>query len=144
MAESSSRKPETEGCVVTSVAIEMKRSIVLLAGTRRDSDTRESMIARAARRAGISFRQAKSLFYGETRDPRASVVESVRSAMKAQEADVLLARISALEATLAQVDSEFFGPAVEALRTAARALSGETCPTDAARRPVAGKDGGER
>lgn len=64
-----------------NVAAEMKQSIVLLAGPRQSSDTRESMISRAARRAGISFRQAKSFFYGESTDPRASVVERVRAAI---------------------------------------------------------------
>lgn len=126
MTEIPSTKPETEGRVVTSIALEMKHSIVLLAGHRRSSDTRESMIARAARRANISFRQAKSLFYGETRDPRASVVERVRAAIKDAETDNLSARFTALEATLAHVDPEFFGPAVEALREAARALGGQT------------------
>lgn len=126
MTEIPSTKPETEGQVVTSIALEMKRSIVLLAGTRQASDTRESMIARAARRANISFRQAKALFYGETRDPRASIVESVRSAIRATETENLSARFIALETTLAHVDPEFFGPAVEALREAARALGGQT------------------
>ena len=65
-----------------NVASEMKRSIVLLAGPRQDTDTRESMIARAARRAGISFRQAKTFFYGETTNPRFKVVERVRAAIE--------------------------------------------------------------
>lgn len=77
MLESSSRKTESE----MHVALEMKQSIVLLAGTRQPEDTRESMIARAARRAGISFRQAKSFFYGETTNPRSGVVERVRAAI---------------------------------------------------------------
>lgn len=140
MTEISSTKPETEGRVVTSIALEMKHSIVLLAGHRHSSDTRESMIARAARRANISFRQAKALFYGETRDPRASVVEKVRAAIKDAETDNLAARFIALETTLAHVDPEFFGPAVEALREAARALGGPAHHADAAHRPVARED----
>lgn len=78
MPESASRKTESE----MNVAAEMKQSIVVLAGPRSDTDTRESMIARAARRAGISFRQAKSFFYGETTNPRFGVVERVRAAIE--------------------------------------------------------------
>ena len=77
MLESSSRKAESE----MHVALEMKQSIVLLAGARQPEDTRESMIARAARKAGISFRQAKTFFYGETTNPRSGVVERVRAAI---------------------------------------------------------------
>jgi len=76
MLESSSRKAESE----MHVALEMKQSIVLL-GAEGPEDTRESMIARAARRAGISFRQAKSFFYGETTNPRSRAVERVRAAI---------------------------------------------------------------
>lgn len=78
MPESPSRKPESE----MNVASEMKHSMMVLAGPRLPSDTRESMLARAARRAGISFRQAKTFFYGEANDPRASVVERVRAAIE--------------------------------------------------------------
>lgn len=77
MPEIPSRKPESE----MNVASEMKHSMMVLAGPRLPSDTRESMLARAARRAGISFRQAKTFFYGEANDPRASVVERVRAAI---------------------------------------------------------------
>ena len=64
---------------------EMKEKVKLLAGPWVDSDTKEARIARAARAAGISFRQAKSLYYGETQDPRSSVVERVREAAAAVE-----------------------------------------------------------
>lgn len=84
MPETSSGKPEKPeriAKVTQAAALDMKGAILTLAGPRRDSDTREAMIARAARRAGISFRQAKSLFYGESSDPRNSVVEKVRLAL---------------------------------------------------------------
>lgn len=64
-----------------SLATEMHQSIRVLAGPRADVDTRESMLSRAARRAGITYRQARALYYRETSDPRASVVERVRVAM---------------------------------------------------------------
>ncbi len=67
--------------IVTTVAFEMKSSIARLAGQRALHDTRESWLRRGARAAGISYRQAKSLFYGESADPRSSTVEAVRGAL---------------------------------------------------------------
>lgn len=80
MPETSDNKPEN---VAVSVAFEMKGSVVSLAGPRQATDTRESMIARAARRAGISYRQAKAFFYGEVVNPRVEAVERVRAAVRA-------------------------------------------------------------
>lgn len=78
--EKASGKPENERKPM-NVTFEMKQSIITLAGPRQPEDTRESMIRRAARRAGISFRQAKSYFYGEASDFRMSGVERVRAAI---------------------------------------------------------------
>ncbi|WP_454917334.1 hypothetical protein [Xanthobacter sediminis] len=64
-----------------TIAAEMNQSIRVLAGPRGDNDTRESMLARAARRAGISYRQARALYYSEAKDPKSSVVERVRAAV---------------------------------------------------------------
>jgi hypothetical protein len=104
MPESSDGKTEN---VTMSVALEMKSSIVALAGARSDCDTRESMIARAARRAGIGFRIAKAFYYGETRNPRSDAVEKVRAAVRQtqeqrarREAIELANRIATLEAAL--------------------------------------------
>lgn len=47
----------------------MRDLIAAVAGPRSWSDTRESWLARAARKAGISYRQTKSLWYGEIKDP---------------------------------------------------------------------------
>lgn len=82
MPEKSSGNPESSQEVRVTDALTMKNAMVALAGPRRDGDTRESMLSRAARRAGISFRQAKSLYYGEARDPRASVLQRVTEAVQ--------------------------------------------------------------
>lgn len=47
-----------------------------------DAPTREGMLASAARRAGISFSQAKRIFYGETTDPKASVRQKIERALQ--------------------------------------------------------------
>jgi hypothetical protein len=61
---------------------EMRDAIRELAGPRSFTDTRESWLNRAARRAGISFRQAKAFHYGETMNPRVADVEKVRTAVR--------------------------------------------------------------
>lgn len=84
-------------------------------------------LPRAARSAGISFRTARALFQRERHDPRASVVEAVRKAVRrargekeAQEARrehaAILDRIARLEAAMGLSDAEFFGPERHALR----------------------------
>ncbi len=93
------------------IAAEMHQSIMTLAGPRGDNDTRESMLARAARRAGISHRQARALYYGEAKDPKSSVVEGVRAAMNRMtqkaEQDVLdTADLSQLVARAVEVDAD--------------------------------------
>ena len=98
---------------MTTVAFEMKSSIAELAGPRDLHDTRESWLRRGARRAGITYRQAKSLFYGESADPRSSTVEAVRRALSEQERQeedareefrAALQRIELIEARLAAFD----------------------------------------
>lgn len=81
MPDKSSGIPDKSAGDAVTLAVEMHQSIKTLAGPRGDVDTRESMLSRAARRAGITYRQARALYYRETSDPRASVVERVRAAM---------------------------------------------------------------
>ena len=64
-----------------SIAAELKQGIAELAEPRSPEDNRKSMIARAARRAGINYRTAKALFYEEIPDPKYSIVAAVRGAL---------------------------------------------------------------
>jgi molybdenum-dependent DNA-binding transcriptional regulator ModE len=114
--------------IVTDIAIEMRASIIALAGERAWTETRARWLERAARSAGISFRSAKALFYCEDRESRASTVEKVRRAVEAQKQEEanaraetrdILERIRFLEERLAQVDQEFFEQEAQALRSAA-------------------------
>lgn len=87
MADDHDAKPDNRpvcrkvGINKMSIVVEMQTSIFKLAGERRPSDTRESMIARAARAAGISYRQAKSFFYAESQNPRGEAIDLVRAAV---------------------------------------------------------------
>lgn len=66
---------------VNALAEEMHDAIVTLAGGRGWADTREAWLARAARRAGISYRRAKSFFYREVSNPGGNEIEAVRTAL---------------------------------------------------------------
>jgi hypothetical protein len=67
---------------MTDLVAEMRESIIRLGGERSWFETRQAWLDRAARIAGISARSAKALFYRETPDPKASVVERVRCAVE--------------------------------------------------------------
>lgn len=113
--------------VVSELALELRRSITAVAGERAWNETRERWLERAARKIGISYRQAKALFYCECSDPRASVVEKVRSAAvkKAQsEAGELASRFEAIAGAMNAADQDFYSEDVAALIGAARALRG--------------------
>jgi len=101
-----------------------REDIAVLAGPYRPSDTRESWLARAARKARISFRQAKSLWYGECSDPKYSVAISVRGAadQARKEARELASRFETIAGGLNAKDSDFYSEDVHALIDAARAL----------------------
>lgn len=121
MPESSDDKAE----IVMSIALEMKSSIVALAGARSDCDTKESMIARAARRAGIGFRIAKAFYYGETRNPRSENVERVRAAVRTlqerearRDAQQLAAQIARLDATLRSQNPDMDRTDIDRVRAA--------------------------
>lgn len=66
---------------MTALVDEMHSAILVLAGPRSSYDSRESMLSRASRAAGISYRQAKSFFYRESTNPSAHVVARVRNAL---------------------------------------------------------------
>lgn len=114
--------------IIMSIALEMKSSIVRLAGPRGDADTKESMIARAARKARISYRQAKSFYYGESTNPRVVAVERVRAALAGlsntrgitNHADQLESAALRLET----IDPDFHREAIDSLRNAARVIRG--------------------
>lgn len=101
--------------------------IDVIAGPLLAGDTRESWLARAARRAGITFRQCKALYYGETSDPKVSVAIGVITAAQAarREAADLAQRFESLAGAMnAASDQDFYSADVLALLDAARRLRG--------------------
>lgn len=100
-------------------AAHWRASIEALAGDPQWSDTRESMIARAARKAGVSYRSARALYYGETKDPRYSVGSKI-DRMAQHQADRFDAIASSLEAT----DPEFHRATIDRYRALALRIRG--------------------
>lgn len=112
-----------------TAAVNWSEMIGVIAGPMAPSDTRESWLARAARRAGITYRQAKALRYGETRDPKHSVAVSVLSAADRARIDEAMcdARKTAenyhrFAEMLTHVDADFHRHQIDALVAAARIL----------------------
>lgn len=102
--------------------------IETIAGPMLASDTRESWLARAARRASITFRQCKALYYGETADPKHSVASGVIEAaeLARREAREMASRFEKLAGSL-NANSEIadrYSDDVVALVQAANRLRG--------------------
>jgi hypothetical protein len=99
--------------------------IAAVAGPFTWSDNRKSWLARAARRAGISYRQTRGLWYGETTDPHC------RSARLMRDAAETAARLQSAATAMHVTDADFFHNDIAAL-------------TDMSRRYRARSDAGER
>ncbi len=118
------------------LATEMRGAISLLAGERAWNETRERWLDRAARRANISYRQAKSLFYGEG-NPRSELVDRVRETVRNRRRQdcieakdayrQLIESIERAQTALRVRDQDFHGPEIDALR---EILSGVVSPVD--------------
>lgn len=121
MSESSDGKRKMGRVVSWSHHIEA------IAGPLLASDTRESWLARAARQAGISFRQCKALYYGEAIDPKLSVAMGVLEAAQSarREARELALRFERLAGSMNAADADFYSDDVLALIDAARRIRGE-------------------
>jgi hypothetical protein len=60
----------------------MRSLIVAAAGPRLDTDTRETWLARAAEVAGVSYRQARAIYYGENVKPDSDAVRAFEEAAR--------------------------------------------------------------
>lgn len=103
-----------------------------VAGPMQVGDTRESWLARAARKSRVSYRQIKALWYGQTTDPRTSTALSVLTAAERarREANAQATRFESLAGAMNASDPDFYSADVLALIYAARALRGLDRPGD--------------
>ena len=124
MSEKSDRN-----CVVYRT-LNWQQIVSEVAGPMKAGDTRESWLARAARRCRVSHRQIKALYYGQTKDPKTSIAIGILCAAdKARaEASELASKFENLAGSLNAKDQDFFGPDVLALIDAARRLRGMDRP----------------
>jgi hypothetical protein len=109
------------------ISFDWSRLIEDVAGPMRANETRERWLDRAARKSRLSYRQIKSLYYGQSKDPRISTaIRILDAADKARkEAAVLATQFELLAGSLnAQKDSDRYSSDVLALINAARALRG--------------------
>lgn len=106
---------------------------------------RKSWLARAARVAGVTYRQIKALYYGEHGDPRHSVGMKLLAA--AQDARVQRARCDARNVAeffsrhaqaLADVDPNLNRKRIDEFVAAARAIGSGHSAGNRAEEPVAG------
>ena len=101
--------------------------IEIIAGPMQAGDTKESWLARAARKAGISYRQCKALYYREMTDPKHSVACGVIDAADTarKQALALAARFEHIAGGMYARDKDFYGDDIIALVDAARRLRGQ-------------------
>jgi hypothetical protein len=104
--------------------------IAVIAGPRQTGDTRESWLARAARKSGATFWHIKALYYGQITDPKYSIASKIISA--ADKARVEETRRDAEKATelyrihaarLQAIDPDFHREQIDVLLGAARIVS---------------------
>lgn len=110
-----------------ALAFDWPRLIAEIAGPMKSNETRERWLDRAARKTQLSYRQIKSLYYGQCKDPRTSVsVRVLDAAAKARiEAAQLATQFEKLAGALnATGNPDLHSSDVLALIDAARALRG--------------------
>lgn len=126
MSEKQLDRSENERVVFMSAVAEAASLLRTIAEPRAADDSVKALIVRAARRVGFGFERAKSLWYGEARRVDAEEMDTLRAVAAAraarQEAEAihdrqrLVERIAVIEARLAQIDPDFHGETVAALR----------------------------
>jgi hypothetical protein len=126
--ESSKVSDSSDGNRKMSRALDWQAEIEVIAGPMLASDTRESWLARAARRASITFRQCKALYYRETADPKHSVASGVieAAALARKEASELASQFESLAGSInanAKI-TDVYSDEVVALIQAAQRLRG--------------------
>lgn len=112
-----------------NLVIDWKNEIGSIAGPFLPTDTKQSWLSRAARRAGVSVRHITSLYYGHAKDPKYSVASKVLSAAdqaRIEEARSDAAKLAGIYASAAgglrEIDEDFHRQTIDALVHASRVL----------------------
>ena len=102
---------------------DMRELIAAVAGPRDFSDNRKSWLNRAARRAGISYRSVKAVFYGEITNEKHPSIRLLQHAAR-ERAGTLASRFETIARNMDAADTDFYRADVLALIDVARALRG--------------------
>jgi hypothetical protein len=125
MSEKQSAKSEMSEVASMTAVAEAQTLIHRVVGPRGSDDSVKAMIAKAARRVGITYERAKAIWYREARVIRAEEMDRLRT-LAAESPDEeaarnefaeLTARINRLECLLGTTDADFHGPQIAALRS---------------------------
>ena len=118
-----------QGRKLMGYVIDWRDEISAVAGPFLPTDTKQSWLARAARRADVSLRHITSLYYGHAKDPKYSVASKVLSAAELarieatrREAAQLASRFEITAEGLNAKDADFFGAEINSLLDAANLL----------------------
>lgn len=112
-------------------SVSVREAIAAVAGPRLASDTRESWLNRAARKSGVSFRQARSLWYGEIDNPKHLAFRRVIDAAQEnghREANKLAQQFEAIVSAMRIVDPEFHRDTIDTLVGLVGRLRGTDSP----------------
>lgn len=106
--------------------VNWRDEIAWIAGPFGYQESRESWLARAARRAGVTFRTIKALFYGQRVNPGFAIGSKIRDAAEdaRREARALASQFETIAGGLNAKDPDFHSDDIAALISAARALRG--------------------
>lgn len=120
-----------QGRKLMDQAINWKDQIGLIAGPYLPTDTKQSWLARAARKCSLSLRHIQSLYYGHVSDPKFSVAASILCAAdlaRIEEAKRDVAKVAVLYRQHAErletIDADFHREQIDALVCAAHILGG--------------------
>lgn len=124
-----SEKPEEIN--VMNRTLSWQDEIATIAGPRLHGDTRESWLARAARKSGTAFWHVKALYYGQLTDPKFSIASKIISAAEKarlqeskRDAQVVADFFNSHAQVLANIDPDIHRSEIDAFVEAARIVSG--------------------
>jgi hypothetical protein len=95
--------------------------VAAVAGPRSFNDTRQSWLNRAARRAGLSYRTVRGIFYGEIDKPDHPCVRllQIEAKRRTDAMDEIASRIETVARSMHKTDPDFYGADCAALFEAA-------------------------
>lgn len=124
-----------DGNIVAYRTVEWQGEISAIAGPIQSGDTRESWLARAARKSAVTFWHVKALWYGELTDPKYSVAFKVLSAAQKSRIDAarhdaaaLSTKFETIAKGMMNADQGYNSADVALLLNAARLLGGMDRP----------------